>query len=197
MDYMLKYRGVKSASAGGRIAVRLTDANASFPDHWVTNILACGALNWSSSTVFTNGCASAGTVYLQTASEGEGHGTIYIRNGGQTTNPATTAIPSTRYGGEQDDLKNVSLVVGDAALVNLTESLRLNTVSVEDGCSIDLAGKTLTVGSITLDGDKLDVGSYTAEQIAANGYDEIVDSDADTAGSLVVTGGGGLMLIIR
>ena len=192
MDYMLKNRGVKSASAGGRIAVRLTDAGASFTDHWKANILATGALNMNGNAVFTNGCASAGTVYLQTAAEGEGHGTIYVRNGDQTTNPAMTPIPSTRWGGERDDLTKASLAIGAAARVKLFENLKMASLDMASGTVLDLNGKTLTVKSAKLGGAKLSLGTYAASNEAVAGF--VADSGA---GGELVVGGGGFTLIVR
>jgi len=186
MDYMLKNRGVKSASAGGRIAVRLTGSGASFSNHWIENILATGALNTSGGTVFSNGCASAGTVYLQTVADGEGGGTVYVRNGDQTTNPAVTPIPSTRWGGERDDLTKASLAIGAAARVKLFDGLKMKSLEMTSGTTLDLNGKALTVKSAKLGGTKLSIGTYAAGDEAVAGY----VTDSGEGGELVVTGGG-------
>lgn len=198
MEYMLKNRGVRSASAGGRIAVRLTGSDASFSSHWIENILATGALNTSSGTVFSNGCASAGTVYLQTAADGEGGGTVYVRNGDQTTNPAVTPIPSTRWGGERDDLTKASLAIGAAARVKLFDGLKMKSLEMTSGTTLDLNGKTLTVKSAKVNDVKLAPGTYTAESTVVIGGGTLGDYlvDSATGGSLVVNGGG-LTILVR
>ena len=199
MEYMLKHRGVKSASAGGRIAVRLTGSGASFSSHWIENILATGALNLSGGkTVFTNGCASAGTVYLQTAADGEGGGTVYVRNGNQTENPAVTPIPSTRWGGERDDLTKASLAIGAAARVKLFDGLKMKSLEMTSDTTLDLNGKKLTVKSAKVSGLKLAPGTYTAGSTVAIGEGTLGDYlvDTVTGGSLVVNGGG-LTILVR
>ena len=192
MDYMLKNRGVKSASAGGRIAVRLTGSGASFSSHWIENILATGALNTSGGTVFSNGCASAGTVYLQTAADGEGGGTVYVRNGDQTTNPAVTPIPSARWGGERDDLTKASLAIGAAARVKLFDGLKMKSLEMTSETTLDLNGKLLIVKSAKVNGVKLAPGRYAAGDEAVSGF--VVDSATD--GELIVSGSG-LSIIVR
>jgi hypothetical protein len=200
VDYMLKNRAVKSASAGGRIAVRLTGSGASFSNHWIENILATGALNTSGNAVFSNGCASAGTVYLQTAADGEGGGTVYVRNGDQTTNPAVTPIPSTRWGGERDDLTKASLAIGAAARVKLFDGLKMKSLEMASGTTLDLNGKKLTVKSAKIGDTKLAPGTYAAGTTVAIGEGSLGDYLVDTAegagGALVVTGGG-FMLHVR
>ena len=186
MAYMLNHRDVKSASAGGRIAVRLTGSGASFSNHWIENILATGALNTSGGTVFSNGCASAGTVYLQTAADGEGGGTVYVRNGDQTTNPAVTPIPSTRWGGERDDLTKASLAIGAAARVKLFDGLKMKLLEMTSGTTLDLNGKTLTVKSAKLGDTKLSIGTYAVGDEAVAGF----VTDSGEGGELVVKGGG-------
>ncbi len=142
--------------------------------------------------VFTNGCASAGTVYLQTAAEGEGHGTIYVRNGDQTTNPAMTPIPSTRWGGERDDLTKASLAIGAAARVKLFDGLKMKSLEMTSGTTLDLNGKTFTVKSAKLGGVRLSPGTYAADNEAVSSF----VADSGEGGSLVV-GGSGLFILVR
>ena len=195
MDYMLKNRGVKSASAGGRIAVRLTGSGASFSNHWIENILATGALNTSGGTVFSNGCASAGTVYLQTSSEGEGGGTIYVRNGNQTGNPASTPIPSFRWGGENDDFRKTSLVIGDAARVKLFADLKMVELNTMAGTALDLNGHAYTVRTARVGGTNVPPGTYTAAQLQTRGFDEVIDTADGDDGILRVLGAATMIFI--
>lgn len=198
MDYMLKHRGVKSASAGGRIAVRLTGSGASFSNHWIENIFATGALNMSGNAVFSNGCASAGTVYLQTAADGEGGGTVYVRNGNQTENPAVTPIPSTRWGGERDDLTKASLAIGAAARVKLFDGLKMKSLEMTSDTTLDLNGKKLTVKSAKINGVRLATGTYAAGSDVEIGEGTLADYLVDTVtGGELIVGGVGLSIIVR
>ena len=72
--------------------------------------------------------------------------------------------------------------------------MKLESVSVNSSSVIDLCGKTLTVKSATLGGIKLSPGTYAASNAAVEGF--VVDTADGAGGTLVVTGGG-FMLIVR
>ena len=173
-----------NASGGGRIAVRLTGAGETLSDAWIGKINAKG---FYSSSISVGRCSSAGSIYLQTADQAEGAGTIVIRNTGDTANNvAFTAIPSVKAGGETDDFRKASLKTEAAARVKLFDDLRMARVDMVAGTVLDLNGKTLTVDSATLGSVKLTTGTYAAGNAAVAGF--IVDTA--TGGALVVTGGG-------
>ena len=179
-----------NASGGGRIAVRLTGAGETLSDAWIAKINAKG---FYSSSISTNRCSSAGSVYLQTADQAEGAGTIIIRNTGNTANNiAFTAIPSVKGGGEDDDFRKASLKTEAAARVKLFDDLRMAKLEMEADTVLDLNGKTLAVRSAMLGNEKLAPGTYAADNAAVAGF--VVDSA--TGGALVVTGGG-FQLIVR
>ena len=170
-----------NASGGGRIAVRLTGAGETLSDAWIN------AKGFYSSSISVGRCSSAGSIYLQTADQAEGAGTIVIRNTGDTANNvAFTAIPSVKAGGETDDFRKASLKTEAAARVKLFDDLRMARVDMVAGTVLDLNGKTLTVDSATLGSVKLTTGTYAAGNAAVAGF--IVDTA--TGGALVVTGGG-------
>lgn len=179
-----------NSSGGGRVAVRLTGAGETFSDAWVSKINAKG---YYTSKYSASRSSSAGSIYLQTADQSEGAGTIIIRNTGNTANNvAFTAIPSLKAGGEEDDFRKASLKTEAAARVKLFADLRMAKLEMEADTVLDLNGKTLTVRSAMLGNVKLSPGTYAADNEAVEGF--VVDSA--TGGSLVVNGGG-LTILVR
>ena len=187
-----------NSSGGGRIAVRLTGAGETLSDAWIAKINAKG---FYSSSISTNRCSSAGSVYLQTADQAEGAGTIIVRNTGNTANNvAFTAIPSLKAGGEEDDFRKASLKTEAAARVKLFGELRMAKLDMASGTVLDLNGKTFTVRSAKVNGVKLAPGTYAAGSKIEIGEGTLADYLVDTAegagGKLIVTGGG-FQLIVR
>ena len=177
-----------NSSGGGRIAVRLTGAGETFSDTWIAKINAKG---YYTSKYSASRSSSAGSVYLQTADQAEGTGTIIVRNTGDAANNvAFTAMPSTRGGGEDDDFKKASLALEAAARVKLFANIRMDALEMAAGTVLDLNGKTLTVKRAKASEIPVLPGTYTPAKLS--GY--LVDSAG--GGALVVTGGG-LHLHIR
>ncbi|MBQ6136353.1 MAG: hypothetical protein IJI73_03175 [Kiritimatiellae bacterium] len=171
-----------NSSGGGRVAVRLTGAGETFSDAWVSKINAKG---YYTSKYSASRSSSAGSVYLQTADQAEGAGTIVVRNtGNAANNVAFTAIPSVKGGGEEDNFRKASLSVEAAARVKLFSDLRMATIDMASGTVLDLNGRTLSVKSAKLGAARLEPGAYTADKLG----DYVVDSGA--GGALVVSGGG-------
>ena len=118
---MLSYTAADDSSAGGggRIAVRLTGTGATLSDAWIAKINAKGYYSSKITAAFSS---SAGSVYLQTAAQAEGAGTIIVRNTGDTANNiAVTEIPSLKAGGEDDDFRRDGVPVGMAVGVPLED----------------------------------------------------------------------------
>ena len=179
-----------NSSGGGRVAVRLTGAGETFSDAWLTKINAKG---YYTSKFAADRSSSAGSVYLQTADQAEGAGTIVIRNTGDTANNvAFTAIPSVKGGGETDDFRKALLKTEAAARVKLFGDLRMAKLEMDAGTVLDLNGKTLTVKSAKVNGVKLAPGTYAAGDAAVDGF--VVNTA--TGGALVVSGGG-LSIVVR
>ncbi len=179
-----------NSSGGGRVAVRLTGAGETFSDAWVSKINAKG---YYTSKYSASRSSSAGSIYLQTADQSEGAGTIVIRNTGDTANNvAFTAIPSLKAGGEEDDFRKASLKTEAAARVKLFAELRMAKLDMASGTVLDLNGKKLTVKSAKIGDTKLAPGTYAAGDAAVSGF--VVDSASD--GALVVNGGG-LTILVR
>lgn len=189
------HRNVKAASPGGRVAIRLTDKDATLSEHWsaVNSILAYGG-NFTNSTTKAIDelySASAGTIYIQEGDEEEGAGTIYVYNNGLVDNPAYTPIPSVKYN-DGEDLSKTSLYAGAAGKVRICqEELKLNILTVEETSVIDLFGSTLSVTRAKIGGKSLGAGVYEPSDFA----DNLVDTSEAGGGTIVVLGEGTLILL--
>ena len=168
------------------MAVRLTGNGSTFSDYWKTNITAYG-VSFSGNN---DKASSAGTVYLQDASDGEAAGMVLIRNdlaleAGAVNNKAVTLYPGKGVGCDAPEaFKKTDLAVAGAAKVQLTDALKIAGLTIDSDSLIDLNGQTLTVKSAKVNGVKLATGTYDAGDEAVAGF--VVDSVTD--GSLVVSG---------
>ena len=197
------YNGGNSNGGGGRIAIHLTNPDATF-DAFTGRISASGRYAGDSAASHSS---SAGTIYLQTANESEKAGTIIVKNRKDNSqyygvfNTNTTELVSLGYGGDDvEDYKKVKVEVCDygRAAVNADVRLAQMTIATADAF-VDLEGHTLTVNTFLYpDADgklvKLQPGTYTLAQLEALGIDRVYDSVG--GGSLVVKGTG-LMLLVR
>ena len=183
-----------NASGGGRIAVRLTGAGETLSDAWIAKINAKG---FYSSSISVDRCSSAGSIYLQTADQAEGAGTIVVRNTGNTANNvAFTALPSLKAGGEEDDFRKASLSVEAAARVKLFADLRMASLGMAAGTALDLNGHAFAVTTARVGETNIAPGTYTAAQLQALGFDEAIDT-ADGAGGTLRVLGAATVLIVK
>ena len=181
---------------GGRIAVKLTSAGADFTLFDKTSIVASGR-SYNGNSTSIKGTSSAGTVYLQTAADGEKGGTIIIAmsEGNRVAgNPNTTEMVSLGYGGDAiADYKKVKYVVRDYGRAAVNADMKAASIEIADSNScLDLEGHTLIVKSAKVNGVKLAPGRYVAGDAAVAGF--VVDSATD--GELIVSGSG-LSIIVR
>ena len=193
-------RGLITCTGGGRIAVKLTGAGETFSDHWREHITAHG---WSTGVVSGKpggaiskyAMSSAGTIYLETKSDGVKGGEIIVRNDGNPDNDLTvTPIPAQTLGDDADSFKcKAGLTLTDCGRVMLTDNLaRMGCLTMAEGSVIDLNGKRLVVSSAKLGATRLRPGTYRASDTVVAGF--IADSKG-TDGMLVVTGGGFAVII--
>lgn len=188
--------GSKAAGAGGRVAIKLTDADAVFSDYWKSAILVAGGIG-NAGQVGTGYDASAGTIYLQEGAEEDGAGTIVVRNTGSTDIQVPTVLPSQADGNETaKELKNAALSVEKAAIVRLGEDLSLRAATIAAGSNgkIDLNGKSLTLRVLSLGGEKIPAGVYKVGDAALGDY--VMDSSEGAQGTVVISSGG-FRIIIR
>ncbi len=185
---------------GGRVAVKLTGAGAGFADF-------AGEIRASGRAVSPGGAedASAGTVYLQTAADGDKGGTILIamREGNRFAgNTNTTEMVSLGYGGDAvADYKKVKYVVRDYGRAAVNDDMKAASIEIADAnSSLDLEGHTLTVKSAKVNGVRLAPGTYAARSTVAIGEgtlgDYLVDT-ADGAGGALVVSGESFVIIVR
>ncbi len=180
------YNGV-----GGRIAVRVTEQDVGTEGVW-SNFAAMGCAtnqvvrDGKPLDLARNQNTSAGTVYLQGKSDGEGGGTIHVRNRPQyDTSNVATWIPAGSRGDEACAFRKAKLVIGDRAVVAVgAEKLRLASVDVEENSRIDLHGSQLSVSKATVGGARLAPGIYTAATLP-----EYL-ADSGEGGELLVNAGG-------
>ena len=181
-----------SGESGGRVAVRLTNSDATFDDFTGT---ITARRDGASRT-------APGTVYLQTAANGEGCGTIVVDGSlrsGTTSSVATPYTPIPANGAHADkpaDLKKCSIEVSNYARIGIVETLKLASLETDSSSVVDLNGKTLTVKYAKLGNTMLSSGKYTAAELVERGIECVLDSSEGKTGVLDV-GGIGFMLYVR
>ena len=188
--------------AGGRIAVRLTGENADFADAPAIN--AQGQYGYAFN-VGASMIASAGTVYMQTADQGEKGGTILVSNFDKAFSDFTTfiasgkAFPTTPIVArgigkdEAKDFNDASLIVTKTAIAEVSApTLKMKSLNVANGSRLELAGNTLMVNAAVIGETKLPSGTYTASSAEVAGY--VVDS---VGGGSVVVLGAGTVVVVR
>ena len=158
--------GVGSGS-GGRIAVRLTDAGADF------SAAPAITANGRGGTASGATSSAAGTIYLQTAADGEGAGTVRVSNptGLATSSdasipPAATHLPATAAAGEALNRSRWELAAAGA--LRVTRDVRIASLTVASGdCSqrVYTDGHVLTVRTLTVAGSVQHTGRYTAADL--------------------------------
>ncbi len=170
------------ASAGGRIAIRLTHPEATFEGSDVPTFVANGRTR-SQSSSYATGSSSAGTIYLQAGNQQERAGTIIIRNDNNANNPLTTPVPALGVGGDTpNSLVYATLVLENRAIAELTVGFALERLVINENTKLDLAGKRLRAVSAFVNGTKLGLGQYTAADLPAS------LSDSSGGGVLIVGG---------
>ena len=194
-------RNYAGGGGGGRIAIRLTGAGATIPGTIVVN--AQGRYGYA----FAAGAdklGSAGTVYIETASEGVKGGTIIISNWpdrsvseftSATVFP-TTPIVAYNNGDAVADFNDANLIVTNNAIAEVSvAALKMRNLAVAADSKLDLFGNTLTVRSAKLGDTTLAAGTYAAGDVALGDF----VSDSVGGGSLVVQSAtrSGLRLILR
>jgi len=165
---------------GGRVAIRLTDTNADFANYPLSRITVAQSGDQS----------SGGTIYLQTAANGENGGTVYIKGDASNTATVKTPFPSLHGGGEKDDFRKAALVVTGGGKALLSANAKARELSMVSG-TLDLNGKTLKVTRAFMNGTKLANGTYTAASAEVAGY----VTDSGEGGELIVKPSGLVILI--
>ena len=200
---------------GGRIAVRLTAPGADFTA-FSGRIEAGGGSWWKGFDPVHD--ASAGTVYLETAADGDKRGTIRIamdplnrsyivsNNKSKHVNTNTTEMVSLGYGGDRlGDYKHARYVVADYGRAAVNADFKAHSVELADlTVLLDLEGNELFVdefffaiddGAGGLKLKQLGTGTHSAAAIAALGCTTVVDTSAGATGRVIVRGRETLMIL--
>ncbi len=190
---------------GGRVAVRLTAPGADFSGF--AGRIEAGGGSWrKGGALDPTPDASAGTVYLETAADGEKGGIIRIAmdpvNAGYITsriknnspaNTNTTEMVSLGYGGDSlGDYKKAHYEIANYGRAAVNTDFRAQSVTLADDTAfLDLEGHALTLrgfywvtdsGAVT---NKLKSGTYSAAALAGLGA-SVEDSSSGGGGSVVI-----------
>lgn len=200
------YNGGNSSGGGGRVAVRLTKSGATFDD-FTGRIVASG--RYSQDAANASHSSSAGSVYLETAADGEKGGVIRIAQGlnyaQNALNTNTTEIVSLGYGGDDvADYKKVKVEVRDYGFAAVNTDVKVKSVTLATAdAKLDLEGNTLTVDKFEYFANgainNLAAGEYSFAQLSAIEGLNIVDTSAGQSGKIIVKERvlRGLKLILR
>ena len=206
------------AGPGGRIAVRLTAPGADFSDFAGTFEAGGGSWRKGGAPDPTQD-ASAGTVYLEAATDGEKCGTIriamdpvnigYIKSrikDGNAPNTNTTEMVSLGYGGGRPrDYRHARYVVSDYGRAAVNTNFAARSVTIADLDSfLDLEGNELTVDDFLYPVDDgagglrmrmLGAGTHSLASLEARGVPTVYDSSAGATGRIVVRGRETLLIL--
>ncbi len=185
--------------SGGRIAVKLTSPGADFSDF-------SGKISASGRVLGSGGSSdsSAGTVYLQTAADGDKGGTVTIAMsaGNQAAgNTNTTEMVSLGYGGDAvEHYKRVSYVVRDFGHAAVNTNFTAKTVTIADAdSSIDLEGHELVVRDFSypdaVSGNPRHLPAGTYDWPALADYAWATDSSSEKTGRIVVRGAATVFIV--
>jgi len=180
----------RSSGGGGRVAVVLTNPDADFTAY-AGRITAFGG----ESPGRADGGGAAGSVYLQAGDINDGYGTVIIDNDGLTRIRAgmvATELPPSAEPGWDEDLSRATFLLQGEAILKLTADVALGHLVVASDGVLDLNGYRISLGSATVDGLAIKSGEHSA---ASLGYAQVIDSDPEGRGSIVIPAPGTLMLI--
>ena len=183
-----------SVESGGRVAVRLTGAGATFSNF-------SGRISARRDTTSSSTLTAPGTVYLQTAVQGEGCGTILVDGTPRSGTAAFLGDPYTpipangAHPDDVDDLQRSSLEVSHYAKCAIATPLKLSSLSVDATSQLDLCGASLAVTTAHIGQTNVKPGLYTAAQLQALGFGEVVDTADGAGGTLVVLGAATILIV--
>jgi hypothetical protein len=150
-------------SGGGRIAVRLA-SGTSF-----------GSMTFQAYSGPTNESpgypGAAGTVYLESAADGTGGGTVTVANSNRTASgSAVTPLPA--FPGATEGLNKTKWTVDYKGKIALLTNVTVHAITlVTTSAYLELAGHTGTVSTLTITNKSFGGGSYSAADLGALVFD--------------------------
>jgi hypothetical protein len=147
-------------SGGGRIAVRLT-SGTSF-----------GSMTFQAYSGSTNASpgypGAAGTVYLESAADGAGMGTVTVANSNRTASGSGTITPLPAFPGTTENLRKTKWTVDYKGKIGLVSNVTIDALTlVTTNAYLELAGHTGTVSTLTITNKSFGGGSYSAADLGA------------------------------
>jgi len=122
---------------------------------------------------------SAGTVYIQLASDKDGAGSVYVAN--NNLNPSTfTPLPP--YTGSTEDLSETSWFVTNKGRLGLGDDATLAGLDLGAEGYLELDGHTLTVQTLVINGTPYPNNTYTAADLGS----QVTDASGDSSGRVIV-----------
>ncbi len=172
-----------TAGGGGRVGVILTGPGAGF-ESWTGSTLAYGGVATGGSKLH----AAAGTVYLQTAAQPAGAGVVVVNNSTTATNATFTSLPA--FTTATENLAQTTWVTTNNARIALATNVALAGLALNSSGALELAGKTLILGSFSITNRTIGAGSYRAADLGPL----VTDSSGGT-GLVIIKARGTVMLV--
>jgi len=152
--------GNRGHGSGGRIAIILTGPEATF-ESWTGSATTFGGPGGSSGDA-----GAGGTVYRQAYADGHGHGTAIVDNDDlepdeDYADEVTTGLPPPQS--HSDDLTGTHWLVRNGGWLEVTADTAIESLVLQDDTTrLELAGYTLTVEALIVDGVEFEWGEYPA-----------------------------------
>jgi hypothetical protein len=181
--------GDNYGGAGGRIAIRLISGTT-------FGLITNQAWGGTGSGGTNNG--AAGTVYLESAADGAGRGTVLVANSNRVSSTIGATTPLPAFAGSAEGLSKTKWTVDYKGKIGLVSNVTIGALTlVTTNAYLELAGKTLTVNSLSITGRQFaaNTDGYTAAQLGTN---NVTDVSPGAVGRIVVlTRQSGTLLLIR
>ena len=98
------------------------------------------------------------------------------------------------------DFRHADLVVRNQAKAQVAVAddkgtFTMDNVEIDEPGALDLFGNRFVVTSARIGGKNVHTGTYTAAQLAALGFPQVVDTDENAAGTLVIRGAATVLIV--
>jgi len=169
--------------SGGRVAIVLDGSGADFSTWTGTNT----AYGGTSPTAVRSG--AAGTVYLEAKADNPGAGKVLVDNRNTVKNNTLTPLPA--FDTSTEDITATSWETANNARLGLVADTAVKSLTLNTGGSLELRGFTLNVEALTIEGQSMSNGTYTAADSALL-TDEVGDGKV-----IVFSSPGGSLFLVR